>query len=100
MFDWLDDDDDENTETDADEEEDDEDDNDPAAIEASFREQRAALRANVDTADLRRIRRNLQNALAGGNLDALVAARAGDLVEIIDDRIAELRARQMTDRPR
>mgnify|MGYP003331756317 CR=1 FL=1 len=37
----------------------------------------------MDTADLRRIRRNLQNALAGGNLDALVAARAGDLVEIL-----------------
>ena len=102
MFGWLDDDD-ENEETDAeegeteDEAEDDDEDNDDAAVEASFRENRAIVRGSNDLADLRRMRRNLQNALDNETLEGLNAARARDLVELIDDRIATLRARQMTD---
>lgn len=101
MFDWLDDDDDENEETDAEEgeteDEDDDEDNSDAAVEATFREERAKVRSSTDLADLRRKRRNLQNALDNETIDGLNAARARDLVEIIDDRIAAVRARQMTD---
>lgn len=101
MFDWLDDDD-ENEETDAEDgesedEEDDDEDNSEAAIEATFREYRAKVRGSNDLGELRRFRRNLQNALADEKLDGLNAARARDLVELIDDRIATVRARQMTD---
>lgn len=97
MFDWLDDDD-ENEETDAEEgESEDDEDNSEAAIEATFREERAKVRSSTDLADLRRKRRNLQNALDNETIDGLNAARARDLVELIDDRIATVRARQMTD---
>lgn len=101
MFDWLDDDD-ENAETDAEEGETDDDDEDhsDAAVEASFREQRAVVRGSGDLGDLRRMRRNLQNALDGEVLEGLTAARARDLVELIDDRMAEVRAKQMTDKLR
>ncbi len=102
MFGWLDDDD-ENEETDAeegeseDEAEDDDEDNSDASVEATFREFRAKVRGSTDLADLRRMRRNLQNALDNETIDGLNAARARDLVELIDDRIATVRARQMTD---
>ncbi len=109
MKDWMDtDDEDEFSDDEADasgddEEEDDEEEDDgdnDAAVEATFREERAAIRASVDLADLRRVRRNLQDALADGGLAGVAAARARDLVELIDDRIAELRARQLTGRAR
>ena len=102
MFGWLDDDD-ENEETDAEEGEsedavqDDDEDNSDAAVEASFREYRATVRGSNDLADLRRMRRNLQNALDNETIEGLNAARARDLVELIDDRIATLRARQMAE---
>lgn len=99
MFGWLDDDD-ENEETDAEEgdsEDDDDEDNSDAAVEASFREYRATVRGSSDLADLRRMRRNLQNALDNETIEGLNAARARDLVELIDDRIATLRARQMAE---
>ncbi len=102
MFGWLDDDD-ENEEADAeegeseDEAEDDDEDNSDAAVEATFREYRTNVRGSNDLADLRRMRRNLQNALDNETIEGLNAARARDLVELIDDRIATVRARQMTD---
>lgn len=92
MFEWLDDEEDESDEQD--EAEDDEDDSD-AAVEATFREQRAIVRESRDLGDLRRMRRNLQNAIAGDVLEGVAAARARDLIELIDDRVAELRARQL-----
>ena len=94
VFDWLDDDD-ENEEADV--EEGDDDDNSDAAVEKSFREQRALVLGSKDLGDLRRSRRNLQTALDNESMHGLVAARARDLVELIDDRIATLRAKQMTD---
>lgn len=100
MFDWLDDDEeDESAEEEGDEGEDEDDEEQSeAAIEASFREERANVRRSVDLGDLRRKRRNLQSALDEERIDGLTAARARDLVELIDDRIAEVRARQMTER--
>lgn len=100
MFEWLDDEEDESADEEGETVEEDDEDNSDAAIEASFREQRARVRGSTDAADLRRMRRNLQDALAREVLSGLAAARARDLVELIDDRIAELRARQMMDRPR
>lgn len=103
MKDWMDTDDedefsDDETDASGDDEEDDGDSD--AAVEATFREERAAVRASIDLPDLRRVRRNLQDALAEGELAGVAAARARDLVELIDDRIAELRARQLTGRAR
>ena len=103
MKDWMDTDDEDefsDDETDASGDDEEEDGNSDAAVEATFREERAAVRASIDLPDLRRVRRNLQNALAEGDLAGVAAARARDLVELIDDRIAELRARQMTGRTR
>ena len=97
MFDWLDDDD-ENEEVDEEGDESEEDDeDDDAAVEAAFREERAKVRSSTDLPDLRRKRRNLQSALDNETIDGLNAARARDLVELLDDRIAAVRARQMTD---
>ena len=105
MSGWFDDDDeneevDEEGEESEEESEDDDEDNSDAAVETAFREERAKVRASSDQPDLRQKRRNLQNALDNETIDGLNAARARDLVELIDDRIAELRARQMTDRLR
>jgi hypothetical protein len=98
MFEWLDDEEDESADEEGDGIEEDDEDNSDAAIEASFREQRARVRGSTDAADLRRMRRNLQDALVREALNGLAAARGRDLVELIDDRIAELRARQMVAR--
>lgn len=100
MFEWLDDEEDGLAEEEPEVADEDDEDNSEAAVEATFREQRARVRGSTDAAELRRIRRNLQDALAREVLNGLAAARARDLVELIDDRIAELRARQMMDRPR
>lgn len=104
MKDWMHTDDedevfDDDTDPGGDDDEEDDGDSD-AAVEATFREERAAVRASIDLPDLRRVRRNLHDALAEGDLAGVAAARARDLVELIDDRIAELRARQMTGRTR
>ena len=104
MKDWMDTDEEDEfseDETDASGDDGDEDDGDSdAAEEMTFREERTAVRASMDLPDLRRVRRNLQDALAEGGLAGVAAARARDLVELIDDRIAELRARQLTGRTR
>lgn len=92
MFEWLDDEEEGGDEhDDADDEEDDSD----AAVEATFREQRAIVRESRDLGDLRRMRRNLQDAIAGDLLEGVAAARGRDLIELIDDRVAELRSRQL-----
>ncbi len=103
MKDWMDTDDEDefsDDETVASGDDEEEDGDSDAAIEATFREERAAVRASIDLPDLRRVRRNLQDALADDSLAGVAAARARDLVELIDDRIAELRARQLTGRAR
>jgi hypothetical protein len=67
-------------------EEDDDEDNSDAAVESSFREERAKVRASTDLPELRRVRRNLQNALDAETIDGLTAARARDHVEAEDRR--------------
>jgi hypothetical protein len=106
MSGWFDDDDEheevdeEGDESEEESEDDDDEGNSDASVEAAFREERAKVRASNDQPDLRQKRRNLQGALDAEKLHGLNAARARDLVELIDDRIAELRARQMADRLR
>lgn len=85
-------------EFDFDDEDDDEDDDEVFAnIERAFRQERAAIRACDDLHELRRLRATHQALANSGARDA-GRIRARDLVELIDDRITDLKARRMARR--
>ncbi len=79
---------------------DDEDDDERfAAIERAFRLERANIRSCEDLHELRHLRASHQ-ALANSNAREAGRIRARDLVELIDDRITDLKARRMARRGR
>ena len=88
----------EEDEDEEDEEDEDEEDEDEADVEREFREQRARVRATVDLDDLRQMRANLRHAVSAGAVRGASRIRATDLIELIDDRITDLRAKQLADR--
>jgi hypothetical protein len=106
-IDFEDDDDDDDEDSDEfdldDDDEDDGDDEDDderfAAIERAFRLERANIRSCEDLHELRHLRASHQ-ALANSNAREAGRIRARDLVELIDDRITDLKARRMARRGR
>ena len=116
-FDWIDEEEElENDEEESDDEESDEDDEsddedgdddedesdeDPAMLvrlEAVFRGERAKIKTSNDVAALRTDRSAYQRQVASGQLKGAVAVRAHDLMELIDDRLIEIKAKQLADR--
>lgn len=92
--------DDDSDELDFDDEEEDEDEDEDevfANIERAFRQERAAIRVCDDLHELRRLRATHQALANSGARDA-GRIRARDLVELIDDRITDLKARRMARR--
>lgn len=71
---------------------------DEADVDRQFREQRARVRACGDVDELRQMRANLRHAVSAGTVRGASRIRATDLIEIIDDRITDLRAKQLSDR--
>ena len=79
-------------------EEEGEEEEDPADIERQFRELRARVRGCADLDDLRKMRANLRQAISAERVQGIARVRATDLIELIDDRITDLRAKQIADR--
>ena len=80
---------------------DDESDEDPAMLvrlEAVFRAERAKIKTSNDVAALRTDRAAYQRQVASGELKGAVAVRGNDLMELIDDRLIEIKAKQLADR--
>lgn len=68
-------------------------------IERAFRDDRATIRACEDLRELRRLRSAHQD-LADSDGREAGRIRARDLVELIDERITDLRARRIASRRR
>ena len=97
-----DDNDDNDDDTYADDEEDDEDDGDETQfdrIERAFREERATIRSCDDVLELRTLRAWHVDLAESGVCEA-GRIRAKDLVELVDDRITDLKARRLARRYR
>lgn len=105
---WNDDDDDaemEDTDEDLDEDEESEDegegeDEDDAEeddglherVEQAFRVDRRAIRASNDAGELREKSAELERAILNGRMPGIAGVRARDLIELIDERLTELRS--------
>lgn len=74
--------------------EDDEDEDLYARVDRAYRDERAKVRASEDIAELREMRETYQEQLMEGKLPGITGVRANDLIEQIDDRITDLKARR------
>ena len=63
-------------------------------LERAFRTERAGIRETSDVQALRRLRGEYEALLRQEGLRGAVAMRANDLLELIDERITDLRATQ------
>lgn len=97
MWDWDDDEDDETV--DEIEEEEEEDDAELLArVERAYRSERSRIRACTDVEELRSMRNSYRQQLTSRTLVGVAAIRGNDLLEIIDDRITDLKAQQIAKR--
>lgn len=71
-----------------------------ARVEHAYREERARVRASEDLAELRTMRETYREELSAGTLTGVAAVRGGDLLELIDDRITDLKAARLAERGR
>ena len=90
--------DDELEEEEEDEDEVDDEVEDLANVDRQFREQRARVRSCSDLDELRQMRANLRHAVSAGTVQGATRIRATDLIELIDDRISDVRAKQLAER--
>ena len=99
MWDWDDDDDDELVEETV---QDDEPDAEEllARVERAFRADRARIRACGDVGELRAMQDDFRASLADGTLYGVAALRGNDLLELIDERITDLKAARVAGRGR
>lgn len=88
------DDDDDELDEEEDEEEEDEDDL-LARIEHAYRSERARIRASDDGHELRALRTEYVALEASGRLNQAGRLRARDLIELIDDRVTDLKAKRL-----
>ncbi len=94
------DDDDENDDADEDEDEDEDDDDEPDEeqvlrdIESAFRTERARIRGCDDLHELRAIRTECQALAASRDANPAARIRLNDLIELVDDRVTDLKAKR------
>jgi len=81
-----------------DEEEDDDEEEQIMLIEQAFRRERAHIRAAEDLHELRSMRTVYQESIAEGQLNQAGRIRSNDLIELIDDKITDVKARRMAAR--
>ncbi len=91
-------------EHDDDEPDDDDDSEDPPDeetifqnIEAAFRTERARVRACDDLHELRTIRSEFQALSTSPRANAAARRRINDLIEILDDRVTDIKAKRLRD---
>ncbi len=61
-------------------------------VEEAFRVDRRAIRASNDAGELREKSAELERAILNGRMPGIAGVRARDLIELIDDRLTELRS--------
>ena len=71
-----------------------------ARVEHAYREERARIRASEDLAELGTMRKTYRAQLSDGTLYGIAAVRGDDLLELIDDRITDLKAARLAERRR
>jgi hypothetical protein len=69
-----------------------------ARIEKAFRTERARIRASVDIGELRALRSEYQALESNARMPQAARIRARDLVELIDDRVTDIKAKRLADR--
>ncbi len=69
-----------------------------ARVERAFRTERARIRASEDVQELRALRSEFQTLESNGRMPQSARIRAHDLVELIDDRITDIKAMRLADR--
>lgn len=84
------------------EEEDEEEAEDPeevlARIEKAFRSERARIRSTEDLHELRALRAECEALLSNAGAPQAARIRARDLVELVDDRLTDLKAKRLAAR--
>jgi hypothetical protein len=91
---------DEEFEYDEDEEDEEDDEEQILRVEQAFRRERARIRASKDIPELREMRTVYQTSIAEDELCQAARIRSHDLIELIDDRITDIKASRMTARGR
>ena len=79
----------------SDEEEGDDDEDDAGLherVEAAFRSERRAIRVSTDAGELREKSAGLERAILNGRMPGIAGVRARDLIELVDERLTELRS--------
>jgi hypothetical protein len=71
-----------------------------ARVERAFRADRARIRACGDVGELRAMQDDFRASLADGTLYGVAAVRGNDLLELIDERITDLKAERVAGRGR
>ena len=71
-----------------------------ARVERAFRADRARIRACSDVGELRAMQDDFRASLADGTLYGIAALRGNDLLELIDERITDLKAARVAGRGR
>ena len=61
-------------------------------VEEAFRVDRRAIRASNDAGELREKSAELERAILKGRMPGIAGVRARDLIELIDERLTELRS--------
>ena len=61
-------------------------------VEEAFRIDRRAIRASTDGGELRERSAGLERAIRSGQMPGIAGVRARDLIELIDERLTELRS--------
>lgn len=71
-----------------------------ARIERAFRTERARIRACEDLHELRAMRADHQSLVTNRNAAPAARIRSRDLVELVDDRVTDLKAKRLVARGR
>ena len=69
-------------------------------VEAIYRKERAEIRASTNSVDLRDRRSGYERLLRDQDASTIACVRARDLIEQIDNRITDLRAKRLAERGR
>lgn len=85
-------------EEEGDEEEEEDEDDLLARIEQAYRSDRAKIRVMDDVHELRAQRAEYEQLLASGRLHQAGRLRARDLLELIDDRVTDVKAKRLASR--
>lgn len=71
-----------------------------ARVDAVYRKERGEIRQCLDLAELRSLRAGYEALIRNEHASDIARVRAADLVESIDDRVTDVKAKQLAERER